>query len=265
MNTWLKPLNAFSASFILALSLNGGMPPAYAGGGGMTGGSLEITQLLNHVELVSNALSTAETLAYNIRQYEIMYENFKDLPNHVKQQALADLQRLAQIVAEGRAVSYSSAQVNEEYQREHRDFDYYKNRNRGEGGQRDYEFFDQRYKDWAQVNHDSVRGALRAAGLQAQQFYDEEAALRTVENQMESAAGTRQLLQAGGSIASMQVEQMQKLRQLVMAQVQIQAAEVGGSIDRQAEDDSDLQRALMPNEGLNSNRSGGLSINDSLR
>lgn len=262
MNTW-KRLNSLSASVMLALSLT--VPaPTFAGGGGFAG-ALEPTQLLNNAELIDVALSEAENLAYTIRQYEIMYENFKNLPNHIKQQAMADLQHLAQIVSTGRAVSYNSGQIDEDYRREHRDFDYYANRDRGPGGQRDHDFYSDRYQQWAETNHDSVRGALRAAGLQAQQFYDEDAALRAVENQMESAAGTRQLLQAGGSVAAMQVEQLQKLRQLVMAQMQLQTAQAGGEIDRQAESDADLQRALTPQTGLDDNRGGGLSIGGSIR
>jgi len=265
MNTW-KRLNSLSASVMLALSLT--VPaPAFAGGGGLKfAGALEPTQLLNNAELIDVALSEAENLAYTIRQYEIMYENFKNLPNHIKQQALADLQRLAQIVATGRAVSYSSGQIDEDYRREHRDFDYYASNGRNADGSRDHQFFSERYRDWAQVNHDSVRGALRAAGLQAQQFAREDSALRTIEQQMDSAAGTKQLLQAGGSIAALQVEQLQKLRQLQMAQIQLQSAQAAGSIDRQAERDADLQRALRPiSEDLDDSRSGGFSIGGSMR
>lgn len=261
MNTW-KRLNSLSAGFMLAISLFA-PSPAFAGGG--FAGALEPTQLLNNFQLVDSTLSEAENLAYTIRQYKIMYENAKNLPNHVKQQAMADLNRLAQIVSTGRAVSYSSGQIDEDYRSEHRDFDFYANQGHSSNGQRDYDFYSDRYQQWAETNHDSVRGALRAAGLQAQQFYDEDAALRTVENQMDSAAGTHQLLQAGGSIASMQVEQLQKLRQLVMSQMQLQTAQAGGEIDRQAESDADLQRALTPQTELDANRSGGLSIGGSIR
>ncbi len=262
MNTW-KQFNSLAAGVAIAISVS--VSPVVAGGGGMTGGALEITQIANNAELIAVAISEAENLAYTIQQYEIMFENFKNLPNHIKQQALADLQQLAQIVATGRAVSYSSGQIDEDYRREHRDFEYYAGNGRDADGIRDHEFFSERYRDWAQVNHDSVRGALRAAGLQAQQFDREDSALRTIEQQMESAAGTKQLLQAGGSIAALQVEQLQKLRQLQMAQIQLQSAQAAGTIDRQAEDDADLQRALEPVTGLDDNRSGGVSMGGSIR
>src|SRR5690554_447066 len=115
---------------MLAAALSASLP-VYSGGGGLTGGATEITQLLNNAELLDIAIKEAENLAYQIRQYEIMYENFRNLPNHIKQQALADLQTLASIVATGRAVAYSSGQIDEDYQREYRDFEYYAQRQQG--------------------------------------------------------------------------------------------------------------------------------------
>lgn len=262
MNTCKHKIVAASIAIALTVAPT---PPAVAGGGTCPLCATEMTQILNNLQLVEMYLKEAENLRYTIRQYQIMYENMRNLPNHVKQQAMADLQALATIVANGRAVAYSSGQLDEDYQREHRTFEYYENMQRGEAGQRDYEAFNERYKDWSEVNHDSVRGALRAAGLQAQQFDREDSALRTVETQIQNAAGTKQLLQAGGSIAAMQVEQLQKLRQLQMAQVQLQSAQVGGAIDRQSEDDADLQRALRPLEGLDENRGGGLGWDGSVR
>jgi hypothetical protein len=50
-----------------------------------------------------------------------------------------------------------------------------------------------------------------------------------------------------------------------MAQMQLQTAQAGGEIDRQAESDADLQRALTPQTGLDDNRGGGLSIGGSVR
>ena len=231
----------------------------------MVAGALEPTQLLNYAELVESGIKEAQNLRYTIQQYEIMYENFRNLPNQIRQQAEADLRQLADIVQTGLSVAYSSAQIDEDYRRQHRDFDYYANLSRDAGGERDHQFFSDHYRNWSQSNYDSIRGALRAAGLQAQQFSREESAVRAIENQIQTASGTKQLLQAGGSIAALQVEQLQKLRQLQMAQIQLQTAQSSSAIDREAENDADLQRALTPARNLNDNRSGGLRITDSIR
>ena len=262
MNIWKRKTFAMGVALTLSMTT---MPLAMAGGGGLGGAATEITQIMNNLELIDVAMSEVENLSYTIQQYEIMYEDFRNLPNHIKQQAMADLQNLARIVATGRAVAYSSGQIDEDYQREHRNFEYYEEMGRGADGRRDHAAFNERYRDWAEVNHDSVRGALRAAGLQAQQFDREDSALRMIEAQIEHAAGSKQLLQAGGSIAAMQVEQLQKLRQLQMTQIQLQSAQVGGAIDRQAEEDADLQRALRNTQNLNDNRSGGINWKDSVR
>ncbi len=74
---------------ILAAAISVSLP-VYSGGGGLTGGATEITQLLNNAELLDIAISEAQNLAYQIRQYEIMYENMRNLPNHIKQQALGN-------------------------------------------------------------------------------------------------------------------------------------------------------------------------------
>lgn len=202
-----------------------------------------VLQAVEYAEQLEQHATQAENLKNNIEKYKLMVEDHKALPSHIKQQALADLRELAGIVAAGRAVAYSSGQIDEDYQREYRDFDYY-----AQQQQSNHDDMAERYRDWSQANHDTVRGALRAAGLQAQQFDREDSALRSIEAQMESAAGTKQLLQAGGSIAAMQVEQLQKLRQLQMAQMQLQASQVGGQVDRQTEDDSAWHRAVAPRD-----------------
>ena len=76
--------------------------------GGPIGGALEVTQLANFLQLVDVALSEARNLRYTIQQYEIMYENFRNLPNQIRQQAEADLRQLADIVRTGLSVAYSS-------------------------------------------------------------------------------------------------------------------------------------------------------------
>lgn len=235
-------------------------------GGAVSNVASEYTQLANWVKLAKIALDEAKNLDYTIDQYNIMFENAKQLPYQVRQQAKADLIQLANIVETGLSVAYSSAQIDEDYRKQHFSFDDYAQIVRGVGGARNHDFFSQHYEEWAQSSHDSIRGALRAAGLQAAQFNREEAAVRIIENQIKTAAGTKQLLQAGSSIASLQVEQLQKLRQLQMAQIQLQSAQAAGAVDRQAEADAELQRALRVPTDLNPARDsqGGLRMTDSI-
>ncbi len=217
-------------------------PSAKAGGCPQC--ATEFTQILNNVQLAISAAQEAKNLATNIQQYQTMLKSVSRLPQQIQQQALGDLQKLASIVAQGRAVAYSSGTLAEDYERQHRDFSYYENL--GSKTSDNHEAYSTRYREWAESNHDSIRGALQAAGLQAQQFSTEASALKAIEQQIGSAVGQTQVLQAGASIAALQSEQLMKLRQLTMAQMQMQAADAGGRVEKQAEEDAIMQRARQP-------------------
>jgi P-type conjugative transfer protein TrbJ len=63
----------------------------------------------------------------------------------------------------------------------------------------------------------TLNGALQSAQAQAQNFVAEETALATLELKNQTAIGNLQAVQTGNEIAMAQVQQIQMLRQLVMA------------------------------------------------
>ena len=226
--------------------------------------ALEVTQLANNAQLLFIAIQEADILKSNVDQYKKMYQNTKRLKHFQRVEIIDDIRSLSRIVATGRAIAYSSARIDEKYNQIHQAYGDYADM-RGNKSARDYHAFSEKYREWAQSNHDSVKGALKAAGLQARQFQSEARAMRKIENQVSAAKGRNKILQASASIAAQEVAQLKKLRQLVMSQIQIQAAQVGGQVDRHSEDDSDLQRALQPRHGLNPDRGGGINMNEPMR
>lgn len=70
--------------------------PARAGGGGVTGGSTEITQLLNHAELAASVGKQAEMVEQNVQaqitrlqQYVTMVQNLKQVPESMISQTIS--------------------------------------------------------------------------------------------------------------------------------------------------------------------------------
>lgn len=234
-------------------------------GGAAVGKATEVTQIANNVQLLAIAIKEADNLRYTIKQYDAMLKNLKKLPDSVKQQAIAELTALAQVVAQGQGIAYSSAAIDDQYNGAYRDFAYYAAVQRGDGGARDNETYSQRYRAWSQKSQDSIRGALRSANLQAQQFRTESSTLSAIEEQADSAEGLMQLIRAGVSISAMQITQLQKLRELTMSQMQMQAAYAGGRVDREAEAQADFLRAKGKGQPFNPNRSGGLRLDSSMR
>ena len=70
--------------------------PARSGGGGVTGGSTEITQLLNHAELAASVGKQAEMVEQNVQaqitrlqQYVTMVQNLKQVPESMIDQTIS--------------------------------------------------------------------------------------------------------------------------------------------------------------------------------
>jgi P-type conjugative transfer protein TrbJ len=69
-----------------------------------------------------------------------------------------------------------------------------------------------------------VLTTLKAAGSQSSQITGaEDQLLQTLQSQAESAGGTMQALQVGNEVSLQTVRQLQKLRQLVLADLQLKA------------------------------------------
>jgi len=189
------------------------------------------------------AIQRAQQLKYAIDQYRRMLKNAKRLSKWDRQGVQAALLQLDTIAKQGEAIAYSAADLDEKFRAAYQGFEHHLDNPRtGEN----WQTYADLYRDWTRHGHDSIRGSLRAAGLQAQQFQSETATVRQLEDQLMSAQGTQQALQAGSLIASHQVSQLQKLRQLLMSQVQIQGNYSAVQLDRQALEDATLQRLLAP-------------------
>lgn len=67
---------------LAGLGLAGQRTLVFAGGGGM-GGATEITQLLNHVELVSSVAQEAQVVTNTLNQYATMIQNLKQIPQQL--------------------------------------------------------------------------------------------------------------------------------------------------------------------------------------
>ncbi len=230
----------FSILVALVISM-----PASAGGGGGFAGATEPTQLLNNLELVGiggqeadQLINQAQQLAHEVQMiqnqlsmYQNMLDNTANLSNFEWGQAYTNLQSLASIVQQGNAIAYSSANMDAQWAQRYQGYSNYLANTYGASN------FRSDYQNWYTTQRDSVHGALKAANLQQQQFATEETTLNTLENMSETATGRMQAIKVGNQIAMQQVRQTQKLRELVMAQMQAQ----GNYMEAQAAKEAAVQ------------------------
>ncbi len=221
-------------------------PTAYAGGGGLSGGALEITQIANNAELVGiygeeitqvakmvDQINNQITMISNqLSMYQNMLDNTGVLSTQVWGNVYPELQALANVVQQGQAIAYSMSNLDAQFSSRFQNYNNYVATSYGPSNYR------ADYKIWYTTQRDGIHGALRSAHLQASQFSSEEATLNQLENMSQTATGRMRALQVGNQIAMQQVRQNQKLRELVMSQIQLQgnylAAEASKDAARQA-------------------------------
>jgi hypothetical protein len=99
----------------------------------------------------------------------------------------------------------------------------------------------QNYQRWSQTSLDTTLGALRAAGLQNQQMQSEQSVVNSLENMSQTADGQMQALNVLGQISDQQVQQLMKLRELMMADMSSKQAYQAAMIQQQAADQAAAQ------------------------
>ena len=99
-----------------------------------------------------------------------------------------------------------------------------------------------RYRSWSQTSLDTTLGALRAAGLQGQQLQSEQSVLNSLRSMAQSTDGRLGALQVMGQIAEQQVQQLMKLRQLMLADMSSKQSYQAAVIQKQAASEAASER-----------------------
>jgi P-type conjugative transfer protein TrbJ len=190
----------------------------------------ETTQLLNHVELVLQYIREGELLTQEILQLQEMLRNGKALPSQVFGNVMSDLSQLGAIVQGGSALAYSMANLDAEF------------RSRFPGYAYTSGTYYRDYRVWSQTTLDTTLGTLRAAGLQGQQLQSEQSVLAALRAMSTSADGRMQAIEVGNQISEQTVEQLMKLRQLMLADLQSKQAYQAAQIQNEAQNHAATER-----------------------
>jgi type IV secretion system protein TrbJ len=186
------------------------------------GGATEITQLLNHGQLVMAYARQAQQLEQEIKMYLAMLRNLQTLPEQYFAPIAADINALASVVQGGRALAYSLGNLDSLFRSTFPGY-----------GVPNAPYYTQ-YKIWSRTSLDTTLGSLKAAGLQGQQLQNEQAVLSWLRSQAQSSDGAMKALQIIGSISEQEVQQLMKLRQLMLADMTSKQAFQATMLQQQA-------------------------------
>lgn len=212
-------------AFILMVTII--IPPwtvkAGGGGGSLGGFATEVTQWLNYLELLGIDASALKEVAQQAQQLineAMMIENqLKNLLalNNNPLAVINALNQLSAIVQQGQVLSYASMNIDAQYANLYPGYSTYRYQDMS------YDVLMQKHQNWSQQNMDNVKDALKAAGVQEETILNEENRLNTIVDMSKSSEGRLQAIQAGNLIAAEEVSSLQRLRQLVMTNIQLMA------------------------------------------
>jgi P-type conjugative transfer protein TrbJ len=197
--------------------------PSFGGGR-----ALEVTQLMNHVELVTQVSQLAEQIRNQLEMLENMYTNTVNIKNPVWGAIESELAQLAAIVKQGQALAYSLGNLHQAFVQR---FDNYEEYLRQRLTNPD---FSAKYRLWSATNTDTIRAAMDAVNLQWDQMDAENSVMATIQRMSQSALGRMQAIQAGNQMAAQTVKQLQKLRELAFLNLQMQSAYKATQTDKES-------------------------------
>jgi len=212
------------------------------------GGSTEVTQILNNAELVNQSAQMYQQVQQTLQQVVMEKQQLQNLiaaPVQTWGQAQQELAALTDLVNKTAALSYAGGNIDQLFKMT---FPGYAKTSGNTN-------FGSKYQSLIQTQMDGLNSALQAAGLQSSQFANERMAIQQIQGMSAGSPGSLQALQAGNMIASQQIDQLQKLRQLYMAQMQAQISYMAGQAQNQA-DQTDAVQTFM-NQGNGTVRKWG--------
>ena len=178
----------------------------------------ELTQILNNIQLVLQYLRQASQLLSMVNQEKMMVTNLIHNGIHSFNDLSGFVSTAAGIAQGGLAIAYSTANMDIAFQKQFPG----------------YASFDQahpwakNYLSWAQTNRDTIAGTMRMLNLSGADLASSQALTAAIRSHASGAAGTQQILETMSEFAGAQVNELQGLRALMLADQQSKTSFMAG-------------------------------------
>jgi P-type conjugative transfer protein TrbJ len=202
--------------------------------------SSEWTQLANNAELIAGVANQAKQLQQQIQQYQLLAQNTAGLPVQIWGNAMSDIAQVNALMAQSQALSSQASNLAGAFAARFPNYQQYAS------GTITSASMATKFQQWSSDTNASVLSTLQAAGLQASQMRDEAGTLAQLEGIAGSANGQMQALEVGNQLAAETIAQGQKLRQLMIANLNLEANYVQSQQDKDAVQAAALQQFTTP-------------------
>lgn len=170
-----------------------------------TGGATEVTQIMNNVQLVLQYEQQVQAYLRQGLQLQNELKNLERNPTSLLGQDVGNLiNGVGKIIAGGQSIGYSLATIDRNFATTFKS--------------PTAQTLSDRFFSWHKTSTDTLEGALKAAGLHRDQYNTDTEALTALYNESQAADGNLKAIQSLSKINSMQVQQLQKLQDLMATQ-----------------------------------------------
>jgi P-type conjugative transfer protein TrbJ len=203
--------------------------PAFAQAVYCTNCASELTQIVNALRLFDQLATQGGILQTNNSQLLTMSINTTPLPSFQWGSGQSNIVSLNSILSGASSLSYASPNLTGAFGQKYSDYAAYF------GGQPTSAAAAAKSQQWSSDANASVLSTLRAGNLQSAQILgDEQGTIAGLRTQTASAEGNLQALQTLAQIGLLNVEQLQKVRQLILTHTSLQANAIQTRSDREA-------------------------------
>jgi type IV secretion system protein TrbJ len=191
--------------------------------------SSELTQLLNLAKLVDQLSTQGSILTTNNTQLLNMITNTTRLPALQWGAGQSNIASFNSILSGSSSLSYASANLTSAFGQKYSDYNAYFS------GQPTSAMAAAKDQQWSSDTNASVLSTLRAGNLQSSQMLgDEQGTISSLRTQAAGVEGNLQAMQTLAQIGLLNVEQLQKVRQLILTDTSLQANAIQTRADRDA-------------------------------
>lgn len=202
-----KCLPFFGVLYVSALIFVLFAYPAYAGGGGITGGATELTQIANNAELVAiygknvqQVLNQVEQISNQVKQYQEMLVQAKQLPDRLWADATKQLNNLESLYKDSKGLASGYGNM-EKAVKDALDRSKKSAQTPSEARKESLETAQANTETTAKAMDNSVKEMNESAKL-----------IEQMQQRSASAEGRMQALQAGNELAALTAQELVKLR-----------------------------------------------------
>ena len=179
--------------------------PTQVFAGGAIAGATEITQISNNLQLAMAYAKQVQQYSNQLLQYKTMLDNLIKNPLSLLGPEIGQMiSQVGQIMSAGKAIGSNLSQIAKNY---------------GDTFKRaEAHSIAENYLKWSATSLDTLEGSLKAAGLHRQKYENETAKLQALFSESQNTGGNLQALQTLSKITVEQIQQTQRLGDLIATQ-----------------------------------------------